>query len=114
MREEGSLYHFSVECVFRKNMTWDSNGCWVWVKRKFGLQGLAKVMERSRQGQGKVKARSRRGQSKVKVRSRQCKYNLNCNYNLMGFDTIEINLVSFKNEHPAISLQYLGQEFTKE
>ena len=33
---------------------------------------------------------------------------------LKGFDTIEINLVSFKNEHPAISLQYLGQEFTKE
>ena len=29
-----------------------------------------------------------------KVRSRQCKHNLNCNYNLMGFDTIEINLVT--------------------
>ena len=71
MREEGSLYHFSVECVFRKNMTWDSNGCWVWVKRKFGLQGLAKVMERSRQGQGKVKARSKQGQGQVKRRSGQ-------------------------------------------
>ena len=29
----------------------------------------------------------------VKVRSRQRKHNLNRNYNLMGFDTIEINLV---------------------
>ena len=47
----------------------------------------------SRKGQGKVKARSKRGQDKVKVRSRQRKHNLKCNYNLMGFDTIEINLV---------------------
>ena len=44
-----------------------------------------------RKGQGKANARSRRGQGKVKVRSRQRK--LNCNYNLMGFDTNEINLV---------------------
>ena len=27
------------------------------------------------------------------VRSKLPKHNLNCNYNLMGFDTIEINLV---------------------
>ena len=33
-----------------------------------------------------------RGYGKVKVRSRQRKHN--CNYNIMGFDTIEINLVS--------------------
>ena len=33
------------------------------------------------------------GQGKVKVKSRQHKHNLNRNYNLMGFDTIEINLV---------------------
>ena len=33
------------------------------------------------------------GQGKVKVRSRQSKHNLNRNYNLMGFDTVEINLV---------------------
>ena len=50
----------------------------------------------SREGQGKVKARSRRGQGKDKVRSRQPKYNLNRNYNLMGFDIIEINLVEVK------------------
>ena len=54
-------------------------------------QGKVKV--RSRQGQGKAKARSMRVQGKVKVRSRQRKHNLNSNNNLMGFDTIEINLV---------------------
>ena len=47
----------------------------------------------SREGQGKAEARSRIGDGKVKVRSRQRKHNLKCNYNLMGFDTIEINLV---------------------
>ena len=50
---------------------------------------------------GKVKSRSRRGQDKVE-RQFQCKINLklrqsnhnhNHNYDLMGFDTIEINLV---------------------
>ena len=56
-------------------------------------QGKVKV--RSRQGQGKAKARSMRVQGKVKVRSRQRKHNLNSNNNLMGFDTIEINLVFF-------------------
>ena len=62
-------------------------------------RGQGKVRERSRQGQDKGKARSRQGQSKVKerlrakVRSRQRKHNLNPNYNLMVFDTIEINLV---------------------
>ena len=40
------------------------------------------------EGQGKDKARSRRGQGKVN-------HNLNHNYNLMGFDTIEINLVLY-------------------
>ena len=34
-----------------------------------------------------------RVQGKVKVRSRQRKHNLNSSNNLMGFDTIEINLV---------------------
>ena len=48
----------------------------------------------SSEGQGKAKARSRRGQDKI--RSRQCKHNLNRNYNLMGFETIEINLVLFR------------------
>ena len=41
---------------------------------------------------------AREGQRKVKARPKQCqgevKHNLNRNYNLMGFDTIEINLVS--------------------
>ena len=36
-----------------------------------------------------------RVQGKVKVRSKQRKHNLNSNNNLMGFDTIEINLVSY-------------------
>ena len=43
---------------------------------------------------------AREGQRKVKARPKQCqgevKHNLNRNYNLMGFDTIEINLVFFK------------------
>ena len=56
-------------------------------------EGQGKVKARSRQGQGKAKARPRRGQGKVKVRSKLPKNNLNRNYNLMGFDTIEINLV---------------------
>ena len=49
-----------------------------------------KVMSR-----GTVKARIKKGQGKDKVRSRQCKYNLNLNYNLMGFDIIEINPVCY-------------------
>ena len=40
-----------------------------------------------------VKERSKRVQGKVKVRSRQHNDDLSRNYNLMGFDTIEINLV---------------------
>ena len=58
-------------------------------------EGQGKVKARSRQGQGKAKARPRRGQGKVKVRSKLPKLNLNLNYNLMGFDTIEINLVKY-------------------
>ena len=34
------------------------------------------------------------GEGEFKVRLRQRKHNLNHNNNLMGFDTIEINLVS--------------------
>ena len=47
------------------------------------------------QGQDKVKARPKPGQGEgeFKVRLRQRKHNLNHNNNLMGFDTIEINLV---------------------
>ena len=43
------------------------------------------------QGQSQVKERGR-----GKVKSRQPKHNLNRNYNLMGFGTIEINLVDLK------------------
>ena len=50
-------------------------------------------MARSRQGNANVNKGTSEGQRKVKVRSRQRKHNLNRNYNLMGFDTIEINLV---------------------
>ena len=56
-------------------------------------QGQGIVKRGSKQGQGKAKVRSRRGQGKVKVKSSQYSHNLNRNYNLMGFDTIEINLV---------------------
>ena len=56
-------------------------------------QGHGIVKRWSRHGQVKAKERSRRGQGKVKVKSRQHNHNLNRNYNLMGFDTIEINLV---------------------
>ena len=46
-----------------------------------------------RKGQSKVNERSMQGQGKVKAMQR--KHNLSSNYNLMGFDTIEINLVVF-------------------
>ena len=59
-------------------------------------QAKGNVKRRLRPGQGKAKARSMRVQGKVKVRSRQCKHNLNSINNLMGFDTIEINLVGIK------------------
>ena len=49
------------------------------------------------QGQGNVKEGSRQGQIRVKVRSRQSKHNLDLNYNLIGFDTVEINLVVLGN-----------------
>ena len=43
---------------------------------------------------GKVKAKSMQGQGKVKLSQGMVnkKHNHKCNYNLMGFDTIEINL----------------------
>ena len=41
------------------------------------------------------KTMSKQGPDKVKVKWRQSNHNLDLNYNLMGFDTIEINLVSF-------------------
>ena len=40
------------------------------------------------------KTRSKQGPDKVKVKWRQSNHNLDLNYNLMGFDTIEINIVS--------------------
>ena len=56
-------------------------------------EGQGKVKARSKKSQAKDKVSSRQGQGKVKVRLRQCKHNLDLNYNLIGFDTIEINLV---------------------
>ena len=41
------------------------------------------------------KTRSKQGPDKVKVKWRQSNHNLDLNYNLMGFDTIEINLVGY-------------------
>ena len=55
-------------------------------------QGQGKVKTRSRQSQRKAKERSRQGQGKVKA-TELPKNNLNRKYNLMGFDTSEINLV---------------------
>ena len=88
-------------------------------------QSQGKVRATSGQDQGKIKAKSRKGhqgkiinarsrqrkvtgrsrqvQSNIKamlVRLRQRKHNLDLNYNLMGFDTIEINLVSVLNQLP--------------
>ena len=60
-----------------------------------------------RKGQDKVKARSNKSQGKVKVRSRQRKQNLNLNYNLMGFDTIEINLVRYLVSYIIPGEQYI-------
>ena len=63
------------------------------------MQGKIKVKVRSMRDQGNIKRGSRQGQSKVKarlrakVRSKQRKHSLNRNYNVMGFHTIEINLV---------------------
>ena len=47
-----------------------------------------------REGQGKVKARSKERSWQGQVKSKQRKDNLNRNYNMMDFDTIEIYLVS--------------------
>ena len=47
-------------------------------------------MARSMRGSGKVE---RQGQGKINVRLKQSNHNNNHNYNLMGFDTIEVNLV---------------------
>ena len=55
-------------------------------------QGQGKFMARSRRSLGKVKARSRIGQGKINVRLKQSNHYHNQNYNLMDFDTIEINL----------------------
>ena len=64
-------------------------------------QGQDKIKTRSGQVHGKVKERSKRGQGKleiqgqekINVRLKQSNCNSNHNYNLMGFDTIEISLV---------------------
>ena len=47
------------------------------------------------------KTSSKQGPGKVRVRSRQCKQNLDLNYNMMGFDTIKINLVQYSYENTA-------------
>ena len=49
----------------------------------------------------------RQGQGEDKARSRQRKHNLNRNYNLMGFDTIEINLVLFIPSDPMKTITIL-------
>ena len=48
------------------------------------------------------KTRPKQGPDKVKVRWRQSNHNLDLNYNLMGFDTIEINLVLSKIGHEGV------------
>ena len=56
-----------------------------------GKEGQVKVKAMSRQGQGKIKTRS--GQVHGQVTERLKQSNHNHNFNLMGFDTNEINLV---------------------
>ena len=65
-------------------------------------QGKVKVKLRQDQGkvnsalrQGKANAMSRQGKGKINVRLKQSNHNNNHNYNVMGYDTIEINLVFF-------------------
>ena len=53
----------------------------------YHYRGVWHIKRGSRQGQSKVKERLR-----AKIRSKQCKHSLSRNYNVMGFDTIEINL----------------------
>ena len=60
-------------------------------------------MARSIRSLGKEEARARRGQGKANVWLKQSNCNHNPNYNLMGFDIIEINLVKATNlETPMI------------
>ena len=62
-------------------------------------QGQGKVKKRSSQGQAKLMGRSMRGSGKVerqgqgKINVKQSNNTPNHNYNLMGFDKTEINLV---------------------
>ena len=55
--------------------------------------GPGKFMSRSRRGFSKVKACLKRGQGKINLRFGQSNNNHKHNCNLMGFDTININLV---------------------
>ena len=66
------------------------------VKKRSRL-GKGKVKDIFRPGKRKVKERSRQGrearQGNINIRLKQSNHKHNHNYNLMGFDTIEINLV---------------------
>ena len=61
--------------------------------RTSSCQGQGEVLARSKRGQGKVE---RQGRGKINVWLKQSNHNHNHNYNLMGFGTIEINLVDSK------------------
>ena len=72
----------------------------MFAKKKFAKKKFwKKIMPKKHIFAGKYKippkTRSHQGPDKVKVRWRQSNYNLDLNCNLMGFDTIEINLVFF-------------------
>ena len=54
-------------------------------------RGLGKVKTRSRIGQEKI---SRQGHGKINARLNKKKHNHNHNVNLIGFDTVEMNLVA--------------------
>ena len=54
-------------------------------------RGSGKVKARSRKGQGKVECQ---GQGKINVKLNQNNHNPNHKFNLIGFDTTEINIVS--------------------
>ena len=72
----------------------------MFAKKKFAEKNILKkkklCLKNIFTGKYKIrqKKRSKQGPDKVKVRWKLSNHNLDLNYNLMGFDTVEINLVS--------------------
>ena len=62
-------------------------------------ENFAKIMFNGKKIVTKKIAAHKKGEGKVKVSLRQRKHNLDLKYNLMGFETIEINLVYKKKSN---------------